>query len=297
MLHTIKNEFLTVTAAEKGAELQSILGADGAEYLWQGDSRYWSDRALNLFPFVARLTEGRYELDGNIYELPIHGFAPERNFTLKENNGTKMVLELTDDAQTLLQYPRHFSFQVIYELAQNALNVCFRVENRDQKPLYFGLGGHPGFNVPLTKGRRFEDYRLRFAEYTPCKRVVFTDDCFPTGEHEPFPLKDGNILPLDHHLFDNDAIVLTDMARQVTLEAENDPHSITVTYPQMPYLGLWHWPKTDAPYLCIEPWGSLPAKAGEITVFEKKEDLYRLQPGGNYENSWSISISVTACHQ
>lgn len=290
MLHTIKNEFLTVTAAEKGAELQSILGADGTEYLWQGDGRYWSDRALNLFPFVARLTDGKYKLDGNIYELPIHGFAPVRDFTLKENDGVKMVLELTDDEHTLLQYPRHFSFQVIYELVQNTLNICFRVENRDKKPLYFGLGGHPGFNVPLTSGKRFEDYRLRFKECAPCKQVIFTDDCFPTSENRPFPLEDGRFLPLDHHLFDNDAIVLTDMARQVTLEAENDPHSVTVTYPQMPYLGLWHWPKTDAPYLCIEPWGSLPAKAGEITVFEEKQDLICLSPQEIYHNHWSIQI-------
>lgn len=289
MLHTIQNEYLTVTAAEKGAELQSILAADGTEYLWQGDSRYWSDRALNLFPFVARLTDGKYELDGQTYALPIHGFAPYRYFHLTENSGQKMVLELCDDEQTFAQYPRRFSFQVIYELVQNALNICFRVENRDEKPLYFGLGGHPGFNVPLKKGKNFEDYRLRFDACVPCKQVVFTDDCFPTGQTQPFPLEGGTVLPLDHHLFDNDAIVLTDMARQVTLESDDGP-SVTVTYPQMSYLGLWHWPKTDAPYICIEPWGSLPAKAGEVTVFEEKEDLYCLQPGKFYENNWSITL-------
>lgn len=290
MLHTIQNEFLTVTVAEKGAELQSILGTDGTEYLWQGDRRYWSDRALNLFPFVARLTDGKYYLDGALHEMSIHGFAPYRDFILKENDGRKMVLELTDDENTFSQYPRRFSFQVIYQLEKNDLNVCFKVENRDEKSLYFGLGGHPGFNVPLVKGKSFEDYRLRFSENTPCKQVVFTDDCFPTGEVRPFPLKDGHTLPLDHHLFDNDAIVLTDMARQVTLEAADDHHRITVTFPQMSYLGLWHWPRTDAPYLCIEPWCSLPAQAGQITVFEEKKDLICLQSGKTYENHWSIAI-------
>ncbi len=290
MLHTIQNKFLTVTAAEKGAELQSILGADGTEYLWQGDSRYWCDRALNLFPFVARLTDGKYYLDGELHEMSIHGLAPYRNFTLVENSGQKMILQLYDDCETQTQYPRHFSFQVIYQLEENCLNICFRVENRDEKPLYFGLGGHPGFNVPLEKGKQFEDYRLRFEECAPCKQVIFTDDCFPTGQTRPFPLEDGKILSLNHHLFDNDAIVLTDMARQVTLESAGAGHSVTVAFPQMPYLGLWHWPKTDAPYLCIEPWGSLPAKAGEVTVFEEKQDLYCLQPGKIYENTWSIRI-------
>ena len=30
--------------------------------------------------------------------------------------------------------------------------------------MIFGFGGHPGFNVPLEKGKHFEDYRLRFAQ-------------------------------------------------------------------------------------------------------------------------------------
>lgn len=289
MLHTIQNEFLTVTAAEKGAQLQSIWGADGTEYLWQGDSRYWSDRALNLFPYVARLTDGCYRLDGQRYEMAIHGIAPYRDFTLKENNGTKMVLELTDDEKTLCQYPRHFAFRVIYQLEAGQLNVCYEVENRDEKTLYFGLGGHPGFNVPLVKGKHFEDYRLRFSRNVSCKQVLFTDDCFVTGQTRPFPLKDGNTLPLRHDLFDNDAIVLTDMAQQVTLEADEGP-SITVTYPQMPYLGLWHWPKTDAPYICIEPWLSLPSTANSQTVLEEKQDLIALPSRKTYCNHWSIQI-------
>lgn len=291
MKHTIQNAFLTVTAAEAGAELQSILGADGTEYLWQGDSRYWSDRALNLFPYVARLTDGQYYLDGEAHQMAIHGLAPYRNFHLVSNDGQQMILELADDEATFAQYPRHFAFRVIYRLQDSTLEICFEVENRDKKPMYFGLGGHPGFNVPLAKGKRFEDYRLRFGGITPCRQVLFTPDCFVTGQSRPFPLQDGCILPLRHELFDDDAIVLTDMARQVTLEAEGDAKSITVTFPQMPYLGLWHWPKTDAPYICIEPWCSLPSAADTVTVFEEKEDLIFLEPGKMYQNRWSIQLN------
>lgn len=78
MTHSIKNAFMTVTVSEKGAELQSILGADGTEYLWQGDPAYWNDRALNIFPYVARLNEGKYYLDGALHHMDIHGIAPYR---------------------------------------------------------------------------------------------------------------------------------------------------------------------------------------------------------------------------
>ena len=82
MLYTIKNDFLTVAVAGQGAELMSIKGSDGTEYLWQGDSKYWSDRALNIFPYVARLTDGSYYMDGELHQMNIHGIAPYRCFAV-----------------------------------------------------------------------------------------------------------------------------------------------------------------------------------------------------------------------
>lgn len=290
MIHTIQNEFLTVSAAEKGAELMGILGADGTEYLWQGDAKYWSDRALNIFPYVARLNEGKYYLDGELHEMAIHGIAPYRNFTVTENDGSRMVFELRADEKTYAEYPRNFVFQIVYALQGKTLTVSFRCENLDGKTMYFGLGGHPGFNVPLAPGKKFEDYRLRFAENCEPYRVGFNADCFVTHEDVPFRLENGTDIPLRHDLFDDDAIVLRDMAREVTLGCGEGP-GVTVRFPGMQYLGLWHWPRTDAPYICIEPWCSLPADAGSITVFEEQRDLIALEPGKTYQNDWTITIS------
>ncbi len=291
MHHTIHNEYLTVTAAERGAELMSILGADGTEYLWQGDPKYWADRALNIFPYVARLNEGKYYLDGELHTMAIHGIAPYRDFRLAGLTETRMVLELVSDEATFAEYPRDFAFRVVYALDGPTLNITYEVENRDGKTMYFGLGGHPGFNVPLTEGKAFEDYRLRFSAKAEPYRVGFNEACFVTHEDTPFPLENGTDLHLRHDLFDDDAIVLRDMAREVTLEC-GEGHAVTVTFPQMQYLGLWHWPRTDAPYVCIEPWCSLPADAGSITVFEEQRDLISLAPGGVYQNHWFIRIHV-----
>ena len=290
MIHTIQNEFLTVSAKEAGAELQSILGADGTEYLWQGDAKYWSDRALNIFPYVARLNDKKYYMDGQLHEMAIHGIAPYRDFTVVEHDGTKMVFELRSDEKTLAEYPRSFVFRIVYALEGKTLTVSFQCDNLDGRTMYFGLGGHPGVNVPLAPGKAFEDYRLRFAEVCEPYRVGFTADCFVTHEDTPFALEEGTVLNLRHDLFDDDAIDLRNMAREVTLECGGGP-SITVRFPGMQYLGLWHWPKTDAPYVCIEPWCSLPADAGKITVFEEQSDLIALEPGKTYTNDWTITIS------
>ena len=71
MIYTLENDSLKVQVNSHGGELWSIQTKDGAEYLWQGDETYWKDRALNLFPYIARLTEGKYTLDGKTYDALI----------------------------------------------------------------------------------------------------------------------------------------------------------------------------------------------------------------------------------
>lgn len=284
----ILNQFLRAEAETRGAQLLSIRSSDGTEYLWQGDPAYWSDRAPNLFPYVARLTDGKYYLDGRLYHMEIHGLAPYFDFALKEAGPTQMIFELSSNKKTLTAYPRAFVFRVIYELRDSDLSVTYEVENRDERTMYFGLGAHPGFNVPLSGGT-FEDYRLRFDSPCDPTRVGFTEECFLSGKDAHYPLQDRCVLELRHELFDHDAVVLKGTGRRVTLEGP-DSHCVTVEFPEMNYLGLWHMPGTDAPYVCIEPWCSLPSAQGKIAVLEEQEDLISLPSRKTYRNTWRIRI-------
>ncbi|HPF87593.1 MAG TPA: aldose 1-epimerase family protein [Candidatus Limiplasma sp.] len=288
MLRTIANDKLIVTINETGAELWSIR-AD-TEYLWQGDPAVWAGRSPTIFPYVARLFEGRYTVDGQPYRLPIHGFAGSMAFTPVQVQNDSITMELQSSKLTLALYPWPFVFRVRYALEGNQLNITYSVKNTGKTPMAFGLGGHPGFNVPLDNGLAFDDYVLRFDEPCAPEQVLFTPDCFVTGEKPAYPLRGGDTLPLKHELFDNDAIVLYGAAKGVTLLSPKGQRGVHVTCPQMPYLGFWHMPHTDAPYVCIEPWSSLPAKYGEITEFTDNPNLIHLDAGKTYENVWSIEI-------
>ena len=195
MLYTIRNEQLSVCVQEKGAELQSILGSDGTQYLWQGDPKYWPDRALNIFPYVARLTDGFYELDGQRYSMDIHGLAPYLPFVLTEKTDTAMVLELSASEATRRAYPRDFTFSIRYALRENTLEITYQVGNRDEKTMYFGLGGHPGFNVPLAPGKRFEDYRLRFGRECAPDGWALRSSVFWMGPNLSSPWKKTGFCP------------------------------------------------------------------------------------------------------
>ena len=289
MLHKIQNNDLTVTVSEMGAELQSILNADGTEYLWQGDPAYWRKRSPNLFPYIGRMPDKSYYLDGQKYQMPIHGFAPTSHFCLAEKSDTRLVFELTENEETYGYYPRKFSFRISYELQNKTLTITFSAENRDEKTMYFAMGGHPGFRLPLADGMSFEDYRLRFSEKSTPSRVTFCKDYFVAGRI-PYSLQDDCIIPLTHGLFDDDAVVLEGSGPSVTLESDKDSHAVTVEYPQMKYVGFWHTTKSDAPFVCIEPWSALPSRTGITESLETQPDLTALAPGGRHTNTWSITI-------
>ena len=171
------------------------------------------------------------------------------------------------------------------------MEITYRVRNPGSETMPFGIGGHPGFRVPLEAGARFEDYLLEFSQSCQPDRVGFTPAVFLSGRDEAYPLEDGKRLHLRHGLFDQDAVILKNMAREVTLRCSASSHAVTVSYPQMPYLGIWHWPKTDASYVCIEPWSSLPARQDVVEEFSCKSDLVQLEPGKTYENRWTITLS------
>lgn len=290
MLHTIQNSAMSVTVDELGAQLMRITAADGTEYLWSGDPAYWRNRAPNLFPYVGRLTGDRYTLDGQSYEMSRHGFANRLTFTVEEKTADRVTLSAADSPETRAAYPFAFSFAITYALEGASLAVTCRVENRDGKTMYFGLGAHPGFRVPLEEGRAFTDYRLTFRQ--PCQpwQVLLSDQYMISGQEAPYPLEEGRVLPLRHDLFDRDAVILKHMDRTVTLSAGEGSRGVTMTFPQMRYLGVWHNPETEAPFVCLEPWLSLPSRQGVVEDLSQQCDLAALEPGGRYENRWTVTI-------
>lgn len=278
-MFTIQSDTLSLTVDPLGAQMTRLTGADGTEYLWSGDSAYWGKHAPNLFPIIGRLYEGRYALGDRVYSIPRHGFANVSLFRPVERADHLLALELTETDETLAMFPYHFSLQILYALQGNTLTITYRVENRDTRVMPFALGAHPGFRLPLAPGETFEDYELDFGASCRPDRVGFTDpDVLLSGLATPFPLVDGHILPLKHDLFDDDAIILHHVPSTLTLRSRVSGRQISLTSP-LPYLGLWHPAKTDAPFLCVEPWSSLPGRQGVVEDLHCRGDFLCLSPG------------------
>ena len=289
MNYTIKNEQLTVTISSRGAELQSLRTADGTEYLWQGDPAYWTSHAPNIFPYVARLTEGKYSLHGPEYGFGNHGLVRYEDLVADNISDRSITFCLDANEETERKYPFDFRYRIRYKLTGCRLVIQTAVENWGDETMYFAVGGHPGFNVPLDEGLDFSDYYLEFNEEAHPYRIFLADSGAVTPKQGVYELS-GRRIPLHHDLFDHDAVVLQHASRKVTLASERGSRSVTIAYPGFRYIGFWHKPKTDAPYICIEPWTSLPSREGIIENLALQGDLISLPGGEKWSTEWWIGI-------
>ena len=292
MEYIIENSSLRLTFSSLGGELRSILNKrNGKEYLWQGNPEFWTGRSPNLFPIVGRIKEGKYRLGDKIYSIKSpHGFVRISELELREKTENSVVFGISDSAETLAVYPFKFDFNVKFTLENNKITVCYLISNTGDKTMYFSVGAHPGFNIPINSEEKFEDYSIVFENDCEPNEVI-CENCFITGEKRPFALENKRVIPLSHNLFDNDAIILSDMkSRKLKICSKKSDNSVTVDFADFEYLGIWHKPMTEAPYVCIEPWNGLPSEVISDEELTEKPAIITLDPSKDYSAAYSIEI-------
>lgn len=276
----LENEDLIVEVEAKGAELVSVYSKQTKlNYLWNADPQFWSRHAPILFPIVGKLKNDSYHWKGHVYHLSQHGFARDREFTCIKSTSSSASYQLRDDEKTGAVFPFYFELEITYTLNQSAICVEYRVVNRGEDKMYFSLGAHPGFNCPLINKNLFSDYYIQFESSELLERHLLKDGLF-TGKTEPVSLHQ-NQLRLNDLLFEKDALVFKNLASQkVYLKSDKHAHGVAVDFAGFPYLGIWK--KSQASFICIEPWYGLADAIGFEGEFNQKEGVCSLDPGNDF---------------
>ena len=117
-MHILENEALTLAIADKGAELSRVWDREaGCERLWGADPTVWNRHAPILFPFVGKVIDGKYRLNGREYEMKTqHGFARDLDFVCTEEEADSLCQVLCSTAETRAHYPFDFRLQVCHRL-------------------------------------------------------------------------------------------------------------------------------------------------------------------------------------
>jgi galactose mutarotase-like enzyme len=291
MRHSIENHRLRISIDEVGAELVSLVNFDsGKEYMWQADPEVWGSHAPVLFPIIGMLKDGETEIDGKAYRIPKHGMV-RRNDKLELFNHSedRITFRMCWSEETLKSYPYKFDFRVSYRLRNEHVIVYHEVQNHGDEPMYFCLGGHPAFRVPLHDHQAYDAHFLRFEHDETAESNTVTKAGTIRRATRPVPWENGNILPLAHDLFEEDALVLRNLnSPSVVLESRITGPILKVDYAGWTHLGIWAKPNGD--FVCIEPWMGLADYEDSDGQFINKEGIVMLAAGETYEMSYDIKI-------
>lgn len=288
-MHCIENDYIKIAVAEKGAELQSLVYKHtGIEYMWNGNPAVWGKHSPVLFPIVGSLKNNSYYFKDKAYQLPRHGFARDMLFTLHNGSSHSLSFLLQSDEHTRQQYPFDFEFFIHYTINKSACSVTYEVKNTSAENMYFSVGGHPAFKIPLFEGDGYEDYALEFDEIENADRWPIEAGGLISNQFVPF-LRNTNILPLHKQLFYTDALVFKNIcSNRIRLISQKNKQGIAVNFHNFPYLGVWA--AKDADFVCIEPWCGIADSVDANQLLENKEGIQVLQPEDTLIRTWSVEI-------
>lgn len=285
----IENDYLIATIAEDGAELISLKSKkNNIEYIWQGDPAFWGRHAPVLFPVVGRLKDDQYTYENQTYPMGQHGFARDSLFEVIEHGSELVSLSLKSTKESKKIYPFEFELILSYVLEEDNLIIKYQVENTGNADMYFSIGGHPAFNVPLEQELTFDDYYLSFS---PKKSRTQIPLAGPFADFEHKTLGQTNTsLDLRRELFKEDAIIFeTKGVNTFTIETDEGPHSISLSFTDMPYVGVWSPYPQEAPFVCIEPWCGIADEVNTTGNLVDKKGINKLVTADIFKTQYTLT--------
>jgi galactose mutarotase-like enzyme len=154
--------------------------------------------------------------------------------------------------------------------------------------MYFSVGGHPAFRVPLAVGTDYTDYYLEFDQEEDAPRWPISKDGLIERESLPL-LEHQKMIKLTRELFAKDALVLKGLRSSgVSLRSARTERGLRMEFPGFPFLGVWA--ASGADFVCIEPWCGIADSVATDQQWTGKEGINRLEAGENFERTWTLTL-------
>jgi len=292
MTFTLRSIESEATVTTKGGELVSFIN-HGVEYIWQGDPEYWDGQSPVLFPVVCSPKDGKMAHQGVEYPMLKHGFACLGEFVPVYISRNKVILEQRECEESLKMFPYCYSLKIEHTVTDDGFSTRYIVKNLDKCEMTFCIGGHPGFNCPLTENDGgFEDHSLIFDDAKDCTVSITKDGLMNDEVPKLDRLIGTNELPLVYSDFDNDAMIIEGLPKKsVSLISNKSECGFKFVFEGFDALGIWTPEKQNAPFVCLEPWNGLPADANnETTDAKSKKYAVTIAPNEEYSVGYSIEL-------
>lgn len=292
-MHILENEQIKVSVADHGAELSSVYDKEnGVDRLWDANPEVWNRHAPILFPFVGKVAGGAYRIGEKEYSMKTqHGFARDMEFECVEETETSVTHRLVATEETKKNYPFDFELLVTHSLDSanpRLLHIDWEVRNCGENLMYFSLGGHPAFTLPVKESSEREAYYLKF---TGNDHLTYIGANPETGlaavdKVKTLDMEDGYVKYFDDIydtlIFDYKNIETVSIARP-----DKTPY-VTLDCREFPFLGVWT--KTTGNFICLEPWIGRADNDGFKGTLEEKIGMDKLSAGASKKVSHSIEF-------
>lgn len=229
-----------------------------------------------LFPFPGRIAGGKYEFDGQEYQLEtneggrdnaIHGFLAEAPFKLIQQNlnHDNAVLNFQHSYQGNEKgFPFPADIHIIYEISNDSLSITLRILNTGETSFPFGLGWHPYF---LS-----QDLAKSTLNFESNQQLTVDEDQIPIGsEPSKFVSVIGDQSLDDTYLLSDSKVHFITQQYQMKMDSYSTKEN---------FLQLYIPPNRKS--IAIEPMTCTP------NVFNNKNGLLELASKETYE--WTVAM-------
>ena len=249
-------------------------------------------KSAKMFPFANRIPDGKYEFNGQIYQLPInwpqenhaiHGFIHDKKYTIADQTTTENSARLTLEYLYKSEYPGYpfpFLITLTFLLSEDGFKYTTEVENTGKSISPIMDGWHPYFKLA---SENINDFLLKIPAN---QRTEIDNRMIPTGK----------LLPLNTFLdyskigdmFFDTCFPLKVKETIVSTELINQEKNLTLQLWQetgdQKYNFLQIYTPPDRQSIAIEPMTS------NTNSFNTGDGLITLEPNEKFQASFGIKL-------
>ena len=294
LLNTNTGEYISVIAElggnvneivlKKGNNLYSLL--DGRKSLneFQGSEIY---NSAILFPFPNRIVEGKYELNGTSYQLPInwpqeghaiHGFVCDKVFDVVHKQTDDDYAEITLSYKyeaTYPGYPFPFQLTIVYRLDEKKFSCVIEAKNSGESSMPVNIGWHPYFSI----NDKIDNIKMQL----PKSDIIVADNLIPTGEKKT-----------NTQFLKPEEINGKEFDTCFAINENGDVYEIKLFFPEEEVTMVLEQEKIFKYLQIYTPPGrksiALEPMTGQANNFNNKEDLIVLESGEKIKTKYAVKI-------
>ncbi len=287
----IENQNLKIELNELGGCLKSIYDKKNKEeLLYQPNGESWAGQDIVIFPIIGALKNHTYLVQGKEYKLKNHGIIRYETVKVKSVSETSIELYYEYNEESLKIYPYKFRLVINYSLSDWQLNISYCVINKDDKTIYFSLGGHPALKASGKYINNHFDFENTYCSFSGIiqKQYALNDPGDQITGSKTVNITGKYVL--DKNDIEKNKTLIYDARnlKEVTLYTNGYEYIFDVS--KAPILAIWSM-KNTGNFICIEPWWGLPDNDNPNLELKDKNYVISLEKDREYLTSYSIEIN------